>query len=169
MVNLFGSDASLMFRMLPANQRPTPLTPYQGILLSGCEPRKRTFEALDEKGQCCGAFAKFLSQVFMKQKPETRKISNRKLILMARNVLENPNRDDLPQFACLYSSQKNAVAPFLNYKPAAGRASDSSEEDEKSKQLPANEDRSTTTTTTTTNPPLIITYIYIYIIYTYNN
>ncbi|KAL8037157.1 hypothetical protein ABFX02_11G022000 [Erythranthe guttata] len=130
MVNLFGSDASLMFQMLPANQRPTPLTPDQGILLSGCEPSKSTFEAFDEKGQRCGAFTKFVSQVFMKQKPETRKISNRKLILMARKVLGNLSRVGSRQFPCLYSSRKNADAPFLNHKPAAGRALDSSEEDE---------------------------------------
>ncbi|KAL7093087.1 hypothetical protein ACP275_11G021400 [Erythranthe tilingii] len=127
MVNLFGSDASLMFRMLPANQRPTPLTPDQGILLSGCGPNGSTYEDPDEN---CGAFTKFVSQFFMKQKPETRKISNRKLILMARNFLGNPNRDGPPQFPCLYSSRKKADAPFLNYKPKAGRASDSSEEDE---------------------------------------
>ncbi|KAL8037140.1 hypothetical protein ABFX02_11G020400 [Erythranthe guttata] len=105
---LFGSEASIMFR-LPPDQHPKPLKIDQGILLSGSEPSEDTIDdPADKNGPAGGAFTKTVVAIL---KGHPAPITNKKLVNKARGILGN--RKKYPQHPCLYCSSKNADAVFL--------------------------------------------------------
>ncbi|KAL7134325.1 hypothetical protein ABFS83_11G019100 [Erythranthe nasuta] len=109
LVRLFGSDASIMFR-LPINEHPKALKADQRILLSGPEPQKYSWGDVDEKGAPCGAFTKTVVKILDKHAGS---ITNRHLVMRARAILEKRVPKKYVQRPCLYCSPKNADAVFL--------------------------------------------------------
>ncbi|XP_012846904.1 PREDICTED: metacaspase-9-like [Erythranthe guttata] len=117
LVELFGSEASIMFRLRP-DQHPKPLKTNQGILLSGGEPSEETFEDPEDKnGPVGGAFTKTVVAILKGHLAQLQ--TRNRLSGSARGILGNRKKD--PQHPCLYCSSKNADAVFLR-KASHGRA-----------------------------------------------
>ncbi|KAL7093081.1 hypothetical protein ACP275_11G020900 [Erythranthe tilingii] len=117
LIQLFGSEVSIMFQQ-STGQNPLPMIKAdQGILLSGGEPSEKTVdEPADKNGPAGGAFTKAVVAIL---KGHPAPITNKKLVIKARGILGN--KKDNPQHPCLYCSSKNADAVFLR-KASHGRA-----------------------------------------------
>ncbi|KAI3446600.1 hypothetical protein Pfo_003265 [Paulownia fortunei] len=107
LLQMFGSDASLMFR-LPPHQFPKPLKPDQGILLSGCQTNENSEDVPDDNGEAYGAFSNAVEIIL---KGNSGPLSNKQIVIMARKILEMKGNDQ--QHPCLYCSKENADAIFL--------------------------------------------------------
>ncbi|KAL6540756.1 hypothetical protein OROMI_024639 [Orobanche minor] len=112
LVEVFGHDASLMFRTEPGEPVSKPfLKADEGILLSGCETNETSADVENMKngGKPCGAFSNAV-QMVLKENPGGG-LSNREIVVMARRILslEHFNK----QHPCLYCSDENANAIFL--------------------------------------------------------
>jgi len=85
MVHLFGSVARILFTLTP-ERLPKPLKPDQGILLNRCQPD----ESCHEPKNCLGGL---FTRVFQKivNKNRGANLTNTKIIVMARNILERHN------------------------------------------------------------------------------
>ncbi|KAL3623703.1 hypothetical protein CASFOL_032519 [Castilleja foliolosa] len=109
-VEVFGKDASLMFRDEAINE---PLKADEGILLSGCQMDEYSADVEDigEDGKtiACGAFSNAF-QMVLKENPE-KALSNRDVVVMARKILSSQHFGK--QHPCLYCSDQNADAVFL--------------------------------------------------------
>ncbi|KAL8467727.1 hypothetical protein ACS0TY_031100 [Phlomoides rotata] len=80
----------------------------EGILLSGCQTDKY-FEDLKDGTQFYGAFSHAV-QMVLKQNPSP--LSNREIVMLARKFLAMQPLN--AQHPCLYCSNENADAIFLN-------------------------------------------------------
>ncbi|KAL2228104.1 UNVERIFIED_CONTAM: Metacaspase-9 [Sesamum indicum] len=114
LVEVFGSDASLMFR-LPLHELEPISTPYlmpdEGILLSGCQANETSadVEIMTNGRKPCGAFSNAVQMVLKKNSGP---LSNREIVLMARKILIMQHFNN--QHPCLYCSGENADAIFLS-------------------------------------------------------
>ncbi|GFQ05180.1 metacaspase-9 [Phtheirospermum japonicum] len=110
LVEVFGQDASLMFRSSePINK---PLRADEGILLSGCQTDEYSADvdtAEDGEKAACGAFSNAV-QMVLKENPG-QALSNRDIVVMARKTLSLQHFEK--QHPCLYCSDENADAVFL--------------------------------------------------------
>ncbi|KAI3939535.1 hypothetical protein MKX01_038490 [Papaver californicum] len=81
-----------------------------GILLSGCQANETSADInpMASGGKAYGAFSNALQTVL--KEPGTSIISNRELIIRTREILRAKG---FKQHPCLYSSDENANAPFL--------------------------------------------------------
>ncbi|KAL6532843.1 hypothetical protein OROGR_013803 [Orobanche gracilis] len=112
LVEVFGHDASLMFRTEPGEPVRKPfLKADEGILLSGCGTNETSsdVENMENGGKPYGAFSNAV-QTVLKENPRGN-LSNREIVVMARGILslEHFNK----QHPCLYCSDENADAIFL--------------------------------------------------------
>ncbi|KAI3446599.1 hypothetical protein Pfo_003264 [Paulownia fortunei] len=109
LLEVFGQDASLMFR-LPLHKL-EPLKPDQGVLLSGCQTNETSADVeITENGRKpCGAFSNAV-QMVLKENPGP--LSNREVVLLARKILIMQHFNI--QHPCLYCSNENADAIFLS-------------------------------------------------------
>lgn len=107
----FGAEASLRFRLSPLEVAVPfdPLKPDQGILLSGCQANETSADMNPsvEGGKAYGAFSDAVQTVLKENK---RKLSNREVVVLAREVL---TKQGLGQHPCLYCNDENADASFL--------------------------------------------------------
>ncbi|KAL0346079.1 UNVERIFIED_CONTAM: Metacaspase-9 [Sesamum radiatum] len=114
LVEVFGSDASLMFR-LPLHELEPISKPYlkpdEGILLSGCQANETSADVdiMENGRKPCGAFSNAVQMVL---KENSGPLSNRELVLMARKILVMQHFNN--QHPCLYCSDENADAIFLS-------------------------------------------------------
>ncbi|CAJ2671895.1 metacaspase-9 [Trifolium pratense] len=110
LLEFFGSDASLRFR-LPVLDRELsqPLKSDEGILLSGCQSDETSADMSPNmsNGKAYGAFSNAV-QIVLKDNKE--KLSNREVVMKARDVLQ---RQGFVQHPCLYCSDENADDIFL--------------------------------------------------------
>ncbi|XP_007010765.2 PREDICTED: metacaspase-9 [Theobroma cacao] len=110
LLEFFGADASLKFR-LPQLESDLleSLKTDEGILLSGCQADETSADmnAIEGGGKAYGAFSNAVHMV-LNENPGA--LSNRKVVLMARKVLEAQGFDQHP---CLYCSDGNSDATFL--------------------------------------------------------
>ncbi|KAL7134337.1 hypothetical protein ABFS83_11G020200 [Erythranthe nasuta] len=118
LIQLFGSEASIMF-WLPPHQHPELLKSDQGILLSGGEPDELTFEDRRDIRNPCGAFTKTVVAIL---NGHPAPITNRQLIVNARGILGIKDEYER-QHPCLYCSQENANAIFLRKASEIGETS----------------------------------------------
>lgn len=105
---LFGVDAGRLFH----RQGSKPLKEDQGILISGCGQNESCIDTtiMDGNGKerACGAFTNAVLMV-LKVKPDP--ISNRELVMLAREFLMEENVNNA--HPCLYCSDECADALFL--------------------------------------------------------
>jgi hypothetical protein len=110
LLEFFGSEASLRFR-LPVLDRDLsqPLKSDEGILLSGCQSDETSADMSPNmsNGKAYGAFSNAVQIVLMDNKE---KLSNREVLMKARDVLQ---RQGFIQHPCLYCSDENAGDIFL--------------------------------------------------------
>ncbi|PIN11039.1 Metacaspase involved in regulation of apoptosis [Handroanthus impetiginosus] len=115
LLEVFGADASLMFRLPPhehKNEPKTkPLKPDEGILLSGCQKNETSadVEIMENGRKPCGAFSNAVQMVL---KENSGPLSNREIVMLARKILIKQHF--YKQHPCLYCSDENADAIFLN-------------------------------------------------------
>ncbi|KAL5731339.1 hypothetical protein ACHQM5_004078 [Ranunculus cassubicifolius] len=111
LVDIFGNEASKMFFDKNDDVQTGRIHPDSGILLSGCQADETSADArpTEEGGKAYGAFSNAL-QMVLKENGTGSNISNRELVIKAREVLE---REGFEQHPCLYCSDENADAPFL--------------------------------------------------------
>ncbi|KAK6127095.1 hypothetical protein DH2020_039158 [Rehmannia glutinosa] len=112
LVEVFGDDASIMFR--PHDPINKTLEADEGILLSGCQKNEYSCELTEKDvSKPCGAFTYAVQMVF-KENPAGRNLSNREVVIKARNIMKlMPDDIENEQHPCLYCSDQNADAPFL--------------------------------------------------------
>ncbi|KAI6696972.1 hypothetical protein NL676_017091 [Syzygium grande] len=107
----FGAEASLRFRLPQLEAAPSsgPLKPDEGILLSGCQANETSADMNPsvEGGEAYGAFSNAVQTVL---RENDRKLSNREVVVLAREVLRKQRFEQHP---CLYCSDENADASFL--------------------------------------------------------
>ncbi|KAL8509512.1 hypothetical protein ACS0TY_016650 [Phlomoides rotata] len=110
LVQVFGADASLMFRQ-EAKPIGKPLKADEGILLSGCQTNETSADVQSRGNgkQPCGAFSNAV-QMALKENPGP--LSNREIVIQARKILVMQHFNK--QHPCLYCSNENAGAIFLN-------------------------------------------------------
>lgn len=111
LLEFFGLDASLKFRLPPLERDLFgSLKPDEGILLSGRQANETSADigASKDGGKAYGAFSNAVQTVL---KQHSGPLSNRKLVMMARNVLQEQGFEK--QHPCLYCSDQNSDAPFL--------------------------------------------------------
>ncbi|KAK8508224.1 hypothetical protein V6N13_055669 [Hibiscus sabdariffa] len=110
---IFNKDVSIKFR--PPNEqmkamKPRSLTEDEGLLLSGCQANETSADlegsALTE-GRAHGAFTYAVVKVLDQHKG----LSNKELVKEVRRYLQEQG---IEQHLCLYSSDANADAPFLD-------------------------------------------------------
>ncbi|XP_057437835.1 metacaspase-9-like [Lotus japonicus] len=111
LLELFGSEASSRFQLASRdldllNQ---PLRPDEGILLSGCQADETSADMNPNAsgGKAYGAFSNAV-QMVLKENPG--QLSNREVVVKARNMLQTQG---IMQHPCLYCSDENANATFL--------------------------------------------------------
>ncbi|KAK1317779.1 Metacaspase-9 [Acorus calamus] len=108
--NLFGAERSLKYAS-PDERSHNPVSPDDGILLSGCQADETSADVNPEEegglGKACGAFSNAVQEV-LKEHPG--RISNRELVTRARERL---SAQRFAQHPCLYCSDENADAAFL--------------------------------------------------------
>ncbi|KAK6127094.1 hypothetical protein DH2020_039157 [Rehmannia glutinosa] len=112
LVEVFGDDAGIMFR--PHDPINKTLEADEGILLSGCQKNEYSCELTEKDvSKPCGAFTYAVQMVF-KENPAGRNLSNREVVIKARNIMKlMPDDIENEQHPCLYCSDQNADAPFL--------------------------------------------------------
>lgn len=110
LLEFFGTEASLKFR-LPQLELDLfqSLKPDEGILLSGCQSNETSADIspTEAGGKPYGAFSNALQMVF---KEHSDSLSNKQVVIMARDILHTQGIDQHP---CLYCSDENANATFL--------------------------------------------------------
>ncbi|XVF82170.1 hypothetical protein PTKIN_Ptkin16aG0023600 [Pterospermum kingtungense] len=112
---IFRRDVSLKFRPKPGVNT---LNDDQGILLSGCQVNETSADADPSKTtreNAHGAFTNAVLQVLEKTHVE---LTNKELVEEVRSVLKEQGFDQHP---CLYCSDSNTTAPFLQGRPKASR------------------------------------------------
>ncbi|KAJ4836456.1 Metacaspase-9 [Turnera subulata] len=113
LLELFGSEASLKFR-LPLHDGsilwPELLKPDDGILLSGCQANETSADMSPSPGGGGKAYGAFSNAVQTVLKEHSGQLSNRQVVMMARERLQ---ANGVEQHPCLYCSDKNADAVFL--------------------------------------------------------
>lgn len=112
LLEIFGAAASLSFS-LPAHELHTiPLVHSDtGILLSGCQANESSAD-INPHGngeKAYGAFSNAVQNV-LNENPNC-DLSNKEIVLMARNVLQ---KQGFGQHPCLYCSDDHAKSTFLN-------------------------------------------------------
>ncbi|PSS19404.1 Metacaspase-9 subunit p10 like [Actinidia chinensis var. chinensis] len=111
MLELFGDDASLRFRVprLELDLIAVSQNPDEGILLSGCQANETSADMSPTEGggKAYGAFSNAVQLVL---RENSNSLSNRKIVVMARKVLAAKHFEQHP---CLYCSDENADATFL--------------------------------------------------------
>ncbi|KAM1056399.1 hypothetical protein ACFX13_030552 [Malus domestica] len=113
LLELFAADASLKFRLPPLEVLDMfeSSKPDEGILLSGCQANETSADvtnAVMTGGKPCGAFSNAVQMVLKDHEVE---LSNKKLVLLARQVLKEQGFEQHP---CLYCNDENADATFLS-------------------------------------------------------
>ncbi|MCL7050068.1 hypothetical protein MKW94_021472 [Papaver nudicaule] len=108
MMEVFGKEASIKFQLSKAEMDHLGRSD-SGILLSGCQANETSADInpLVSGGKAYGAFSNALQTVL---KEHGTSISNRELIIRTREILRAKG---FRQHPCLYSSDENANAPFL--------------------------------------------------------
>ncbi|KAJ6380708.1 hypothetical protein OIU77_029580 [Salix suchowensis] len=107
----FGSDASLKFRLPPLERDLfESINPDEGILLSGCQANETSADMSPHEGggRSYGAFSNAVQMVL---KEHSGQLSNKQLVMMARDVLQAQGFEQ--QHPCLYCSDQNAGSTFL--------------------------------------------------------
>lgn len=116
LLELFAADASLKFRLPPLELNLfKSLKPDEGILLSGCQANETSADMMNPVmtgGKACGAFSNAVEMVLKKHEAQ---LSNREIVMLAREVLKEQGFEQHP---CLYCNDENANATFL-CQPAA--------------------------------------------------
>ncbi|XP_021296575.1 metacaspase-9 [Herrania umbratica] len=110
LLEFFGADASLKFRLPQLESDLLELSKTdEGILLSGCQADETSADmnAIEGGGKAYGAFS---NAVHMVLNENSGALSNKKVVVMARKVLEAQGFEQHP---CLYCSDGNADATFL--------------------------------------------------------
>ncbi|XVF82482.1 hypothetical protein PTKIN_Ptkin16aG0052200 [Pterospermum kingtungense] len=110
LLEYFGADASLKFRIpFLESDLFESLKPDEGILLSGCQANETSADmnAIEGGGKAYGAFSNAVQMVL---KQNSGALSNREVVMMAREVLE---AQGIEQHPCLYCSDGNADTTFL--------------------------------------------------------
>lgn len=122
LLEFFGSEASLRFQIPLLDDLDDdddlfqPLRPDDGILLSGCQydetsadmnPNMNISGGENNNGKAYGAFSNAV-QMVLKDNPG--ELSNRGVVVKARNILQ---AQGFAQHPCLYCSDENANATFL--------------------------------------------------------
>lgn len=110
LLELFGADASLMFRLSPVELglKWPERDGDEGILLSGCQA-KETSADVNAGGKAYGAFSNAVQMVLKEE--ETGSLSNKQVVIMARKLLWSQGFSG--QHPCLYCADYNADASFL--------------------------------------------------------
>lgn len=105
----FKEEASLSFHGIHDRGFVGPTKGDFGILLSGCQTNETSADVdlAHEGGKACGAFSNAVQKVLM-QNPQ--QISNKELVMMAREVLQEQG---FKQHPCLYCSDEIADSTFL--------------------------------------------------------
>ncbi|GKB23130.1 hypothetical protein Tco_0862531 [Tanacetum coccineum] len=80
-----------------------------GILLSGCQANETSAD-MNPHGDGGKAYGAFSNAVQIVLKENNGDLSNKDIVLMARNVLQ---KQGFEQHPCLYSSDDHANSPFL--------------------------------------------------------
>ncbi|XP_071723916.1 metacaspase-9-like [Rutidosis leptorrhynchoides] len=112
LLELFGDDASLKFRLAPPElKRLDSSKPDEGILLSGCQSNEYSCDmpASVTGGKPHGAFTYALMEIF-KDFPAGG-LSNREVVIKAREGVKA--QDIKTQHPCLYCTDQNADDIFL--------------------------------------------------------
>ncbi|KZV27388.1 latex-abundant family protein [Dorcoceras hygrometricum] len=113
LMELFGPDAGLPF-CTTAHEHDSmakPLKPDEGILLSGCQANETSADVeITENGRM--GYGAFTHAIQMVLKENLSPLSNRQVVLLARNILRTQHFDK--QHPCLYCNDKNADAIFLS-------------------------------------------------------
>ncbi|KAG5242473.1 latex-abundant family protein [Salix suchowensis] len=110
-LEFFGSDASLKFRLPPLERDLfESINPDEGILLSGCQANETSADMSPHEGggRSYGAFSNAVQMVL---KEHSGQLSNKQLVMMARDVLQAQGFEQ--QHPCLYCSDQNAGSTFL--------------------------------------------------------
>ncbi|KAM0025923.1 putative Caspase-like domain superfamily [Helianthus debilis subsp. tardiflorus] len=110
LLELFGAAASDRFSLPSHEQDLIPsLHEDNGILLSGCQANETSADMNPhgDEGKAYGAFSNAV-QIVLKENAND--LSNKEVVLMARNVLQ---KQGFEQHPCLYSSDDHANSPFL--------------------------------------------------------
>lgn len=110
LLEFFGSDASLRFRLTSRDlEEGVLLKPDEGILLSGCQSDETSADMSPNmsNGKAYGAFSNAVQIVLKENKG---KLSNREVVVKARDVLKGQG---FVQHPCLYCSDENADDVFL--------------------------------------------------------
>ncbi|KAM7260428.1 hypothetical protein ACFE04_016169 [Oxalis oulophora] len=117
----FGRDSSLKFRLSPLELEDAfgPFGSFkksdEGILLSGCQANETSADmnpqvvADRSDGKAYGAFSNAVQEV-VKGQPVGRDLSNREVVMGARDILR---KQGFEQHPCLYCSDENVDAIFL--------------------------------------------------------
>lgn len=112
LLHLFGHNSSAKFHgpvLRGAEKKPTDSD--NGILLSGCQKNETSADMTpdedEDDGKAYGAFSNSVQMVLRENKG---RISNKELVLRARELLREQGYDQHP---CLYCSDENVNAPFL--------------------------------------------------------
>ncbi|GAA0140155.1 hypothetical protein LIER_01561 [Lithospermum erythrorhizon] len=109
LLEIFGADASIRFREPNLEDAFKPLKEDEGILLSGCQANETSADIEEDGGKrSYGAFSNAI-QIVLKENPGP--LSNRELVIKARNIL---NKQHIEQHPCLYCSDENANSTFLS-------------------------------------------------------
>ncbi|GLT40868.1 hypothetical protein SLA2020_149710 [Shorea laevis] len=105
----FGGDASLKFRLPRDKLDLMHSKKDEGILLSGCQADETSEDVSESEGggKACGAFSNAVQKVL---KENSGPLSNREVVMMTRKILRAQGFEQHP---CLYCSDENADAPFL--------------------------------------------------------
>ncbi|KAJ6408456.1 hypothetical protein OIU84_011717 [Salix udensis] len=110
-LEFFGSDASLKFRLPPLERDLfESINADEGILLSGCQANETSADMSPHEGggRSYGAFSNAVQMVL---KEHSGQLSNKQLVMMARDVLQAQGFEQ--QHPCLYCSDQNAGSTFL--------------------------------------------------------
>ncbi|KAI3781628.1 hypothetical protein L2E82_11647 [Cichorium intybus] len=110
-LELFGDTASLRFQF-PSHELDDSIPMLHednGILLSGCQANETSADMNPNgnEGKAYGAFSNAV-QIVLKEK--NGELSNKEVVLMARDVLQ---KQGFEQHPCLYSSDEHANSSFL--------------------------------------------------------
>ncbi|KAK1397389.1 Metacaspase-9 [Heracleum sosnowskyi] len=109
LLEFFGSNASLKF-LSPQDEQES-VHPDAGILLSGCQANETSADISSSGGGKKKAYGAFSNAVQMVLKENSGALSNKEIVMLARNVLLG--QLVLGQHPCLYCSDENASKPFL--------------------------------------------------------
>ncbi|CAI9099370.1 OLC1v1036177C1 [Oldenlandia corymbosa var. corymbosa] len=108
LLEIFGAEASLRYRLPQIELDMFKPNQDEGILLSGCQTDETSADVVLQNGKAYGAFSNAVQQVL---KENYEPLTNRELVSMARKVLM---MHQFKQHPCLYCSDQNADAAFLN-------------------------------------------------------